>query len=268
MIHLYNNGEETLFIASVVVYGLSYVGQELCFVKKPIYLILSLIGLSWFRLPYSIKFGKQSVYAVFATIFEMIALIYGGVQNAYFIYQNRIIPLYYSIPFFVIVCLILPLHYGGTLFSTEQTIPLKHYLFLVFEVFMTYSLMSVCITMYRYWVIFCCFAWRFFMLYEPYAFWSTLHTFVSPYRAFAMSQNARSLIVIYLLHFEYFLIVYCAIWFMKLNLTNRIIVYFCAAYFVLYLIIEIFAPSFPFTHKVKSIYSAKQPLNPGGPAIM
>ena len=95
MIHLYNNGEETLFIASVVVYGLSYVGQELCFVKKPIYLILSLIGLSWFRLPYSIKFGKQSVYAVFATIFEMIALIYGGVQNAYFIYQNRIIPLYF-----------------------------------------------------------------------------------------------------------------------------------------------------------------------------
>ena len=268
MIHLYDNGKKTLFIASVVVYGLSYLGQEFSFIKKPIYLILSLLGISWFRLPYSIKFGKKSVYAVVATIFEMIGLIYGGVQNAYFIYQNRIVPLYYTIPFFVIVCLILPLHYDGTLFSPEQTIPLKHYLLIVFEVFLSYSVLSASMTMYRYWVFFCVFAWRLFMLYEPFAFWCTLHTIVSPYRAFAMSHSARSLIVIYLLHIEYFFLLYCTIWFMNVTLINQIIVYFSSAYFVFYLLMEIFLPSFPFTHKVKSIYSAKQPLNVGGPAIM
>ena len=198
----------------------------------------------------------------------MIGLIYAGVQNAYFIYQNHIIPLYYSIPFFIIVCLILPLHWDGTLFSPDQVIQVKSYVLFVFEVFMNYSVYSAVLTLNKFWIVFCCFAWRILMLYEPYAMWATLHTLVSSFRAFYYSHNARSLIVIYLLHFEYFLILYCCIWFMNQTVINRIIIYFSSAYYVIYIFLEIFSPNFPFSHKVQSIYSAKQPNQYRGPAIM
>lgn len=257
----------TLFYASICVYGFSYLGEEISFVTKPIYLILSLFGVSWFRLPYSIKFGKKTLYAVSATIFDMIGLIYAGVQNAYYIYQNRIIPFYLSIPLFCLVCLILPLHYNGTLFNPDQTIQIKQYLLLIFEIFMNYSFISAICTMKKYWIFFICAAWRLFVLFEPYGFWATLHTFVSPYRAFARSLGARSLIVIFLLHVEYFLVDYCAIWFMKKTVINKVITYFCLAYFILYLLIEIFAPGFPYTHKVKSISTAKTYMK-SGPAVM
>lgn len=267
LIHLEEH-HRGLFYASLVIYALSYLGEELSFIKKPIYLVLSLLGLAWFRLPYSIKFQKSAVPAVFAHSFEILGLVYAGVTNAYYIYEDRIIPLYYSIPFFIIVCIYLPIIYDGTLFTPEQTIPLATYFLLLWEIFLNYSFYAALMSMNRFWIVYACWGWRILILFEPFAFWASLHSFVSPFRAFTFSQGSRSLIVIYMLHFEFFMYAYCGIWFAEQTIINRVIIYFLSVYFLIFLCIEIFAPGFPYTHKVRSISTAHIKHTPMSPAVI
>lgn len=257
-----------LFYASLVVYAISYLGEEISFINKPIYLVLSLLGLAWFRLPYSIKFGKSAVSAVFAHFFEIFGLVYAGITNAYYMYEEKIIPLYYSIPFFIIVIFYLPIIYDGTLFTLEQTIPVATYILLIWEIFLNYSFYAAVMSMPRFWIVYICWAWRIFILFEPFAFWSTLQSFISPFRAFTFAQGSRSLIVIYMLHFEFFMYAYCAIWYAEKTIINRIIIYFLSAYFVIFLCIEIFSPGFPYTHKVKSISTARIRQSTMTPAVI
>ena len=169
----------------------------------------------------------------------------------------------------VLSILDISIYYDGILFNHPMIMTLTRYILITLEHFLATTLSSVIITLRLFWIVYCVGAWRLILLFEPFAFWCSLHTVVSPFRAMEQSKSARSLVAIYLLYMENFLIIYTTIWYMKKNVINQVFSYLYAAVFLIFVLYQLFSNNLPFTHKIKPIsWASKEEPQMFDPAVL
>lgn len=231
--------------------------QALCFITTPLELILTLLGLIWYWFPYSYDSKQSKLPFIYFTVFEVLLLVCAGLYSAFLIFQSTILSAAISVPHFLFSTLMIPILYDGTIFSSSQSIQVSRYILLSFEIIINFAYISIICTIPRWWIIAAAASWRLILLFEPFAFWCSLHSIISPYRAMYMAKSARSLIAVFLLHFEHFFILYCCFWFMKQSTINSIILYTTCVYYSMFFLYQFFGSGFSCVHKIKPISMAK-----------
>lgn len=246
----------TLFYIFTGIYVFFYSLQILLSIKRASSLILSLFGLVWFQIPFSISAKKnKSQIAIMASL-ELIECIFSGHTMTYFVIQEKKIPLKYSIPLLCFSIFPSPILYEGTLFHPVMSIHLKMYLLLIFESFLFYSFISVVITLNRFWIVFGAALWRVFAFFDPFALWASVKTAYSPFRAIYESRHSRSMIIIFLLHAELFYLIYSTWWNMVYTNINIIFLSLITLYYPIFFIYELIKFNTPFEHRIRSISMA------------
>lgn len=254
----YTTKQNGLFYAYIVVFGLNYVIQIILMANNVVNAILSIFGLQFIRIPFIIGKPKYRNRIIFLTCFELINCLLGSYFASYFAIQTKRLPLWVSIPHLVLSIIDIPIFYDGVLFNHPMVMKLVHYFLILIEHFLATSFSSVIITLKRFWIVYCVGCWRIILIFEPYALWCSLYTVVSPFRAMDQCKCARSLVVIYLLYMESFLMVYVTIWYMKKTVINQVFAYMFAAVFFIFFIYQLITSSLPFTHRVKPITLASK----------
>ena len=252
----YINDHLAFFITYIVIFGLIYILQIIVMANGVLNTILSIFSLQFIKIPFVVDKPKHRHRIVYFLCIEVINSAVSGYFAAYFCIQNRIIPLWVSIPHLVLSCLDVPIFYEGILFNHLLIMKVSRYFIILIEFFLTVAFTSVLLTLPNFWIVFCVGCWRLTILFEPYAFWCSLHSVVSPFRGMSQCIYARSLIAVYLLYIETFLLIYVTAWFMEKTVLNQVFTYIYAAYYLIYLIITICDYNLPFTHKIKPIQLA------------
>lgn len=245
-------------ISYIVLYGLLYLLQIVSFAKNVGNLILSIFGLVWFRVPFVVKKKKFYNSIIAASVIDLVNNILGGFLSGYITIQTNLLPIWIPLVHFILCTLTAPILYEGTLFNSHLTIPISTYFMLTIESFLNYAFTSIIITLPYFWIVFCVAAWRFILLFEPFAFWASLKSSFSPFRAMENCKSARSLVAVYLLYMELFLLIYCTAWFMDYNAKNIVFVVIIAVYYVGFIFQQIISNFFPFSHKIKPISWANE----------
>jgi hypothetical protein len=254
----YRFDEMLFFYIYVSVFGLLYLLEVIVFSNRLANFILTIFGLVWFRLPLLVTKRRIRTRLVFGSVLELFDCLFGAYLSAYLTITRQTVGFGFTIPHLVLSLMSLPLFYEGTLFTPELEIRVVDYIILIVENFLTISFFAVFLTLPYFWTVFAvCSLWRLISCCDSFAFWSSLHSAVSPFRAFHASRGARTMMPAYLLFMETFLTVYCTFWYMHqtaLNLVFRIIY---SVYGVGFLLFEISSSLSPFTHRVKPIQSAR-----------
>lgn len=265
----YTTDQKGFFYAYIVVFGLNYIIQIILMANNVANAILSIFALHFIRIPFIVGKPKYRNRIIYLTCFELINELACSYLSSYMAIQTNRLPLWISIPHLVLSIIDIPIFFDGILFNHPMTMPLLRYFLIVIEHFLATSFASVINTLKRFWIVYCVGCWRLIMLFEPYAFWCTLYTVVSPFRAMDQSKCARSLVVIYLLYMESFLLIYATIWYMKKNVLNQVFTYLYAAFYLIFFIFQLLSSNLPFTHKIKPItWASKEEPQMFDPAVL
>lgn len=265
----YITDQKGLFYAYIVVFGLIYIIQIILMSNNVVNCILSIFSLQFIRIPFIVGKHKYRNRIVYLTCFEIINSLVGSYFSSYFAIQTNRLPTWISILHMVLSILDISIYYEGILFNHPMAMTLVNYIVITLEHFLATTFSSIIITLKSFWIVYCVGCWRLILLFEPYAFWCSLHTVVSPFRAMDQCKSARSLVVIYLLYMENFLLIYTTIWYMEKNIINQVFAYIYAIVFVAFLLYQIISNSLPFTHKIKPIsWASKEEQQMFDPAIL
>jgi len=255
---LYTADNRAFFYTYVSVFGLIYLIDVIIFANSILNLILSIFGLVWFRVPFIVTKPKFRTRIVVAIVFELIDCLCGSYFTCYLMIPTRVIPLGFTIPHLVFSLMSLPIAYDGTLLTPELEIRVADYLKILIESFLTVSFFSIFFTLKHFWIYYVVgIVWRFVSCCEPFAFWSTMHLIVSPFRAINLSSNARTMLVTYALTMELFLTIYCAFWYMQKATVNLVFVIVYSVYSGVFLLVQLCSSLSPFSHRVKAMPEAK-----------
>jgi hypothetical protein len=239
-------------------FGLFYLIEIVVFANKFLNLILSALGLVWFRLPLLVGKARFRTRIIIGTVIELFDCLDGEYISAYVTLETRSIGLAFTIPHLVMSILPLPFFYEGTIFSSEMEIKIFDYAVLIVENFLTVSFFSVFVTLPHFWILFVvCPVWRLVSCCESYAFWSSLHSVVSPFRAIRASRGARTMLPAFLLFMEVFLTIYCAFWYMERTAVHLVFAILYAVYAAGFLVVEVCSSLAPFTHRIRPIQTAR-----------
>lgn len=265
----YTTDQKGFFYAYIVVFGLNYIIQIILMANNVANAILSIFSLQFIRIPFIVGKPKYRNRIIYLTCFELINALASGYLSSYLAIQTKRLPLWISIPQTVLSVIDIPIFFDGILFNHPMIMPLLHYFMLMIEHFLSIAFSAVIITLRRFWIVYCVGCWRFILLFEPYAFWCSLYTVVSPFRAMDQCKCARSLVAIYLLYMENFLMIYVTIWYMKKNIINQVFAYIYASVFLIFFIYQILSSNLPFTHKIKPItWASKEEPQMFDPAVL
>ena len=244
------------FYTYVVVFGLMYIIELIIIGNNVCNLILTIFGMGWFRFPLLVEKPKFRQRMVCISVANLVDCVLGTYLSAYICIQTKLLPLWISIVHLLSSIVAIPLLYEGVLFQTQMRVGVLSYAVLIIEHFLTVAFASVFWTLKYFWVVFCVGCWRFIACCEPFAFWASLHTIVSPFRAMDCARSARSLFAIYVLYMELFFILYSTAWFMEYNTLNIVFCYLYVLYFCGFIIFELCECNTRSHHRIKPITQA------------
>lgn len=250
---LYSADHTEFFYTYLVVFGFWYLLEVIIMANNGLNVILSLLGMTWFRLPLIVDKQRYRNRIIYYTVVELAECLCGTYLSACICISTDYLPLWIPIVHLIAALLALPLIYEGVVFKQQMIMEVKTYILVIIEHLLTVDFVAVLCTLKNFWIVFLVGLWRVIAFCEPFALWSSLHTVVSPFRGMHISRSARSLIAIFALYMELFFTLYAVAWIMEYKTINIVIVYMYVAYFAIFTATEICSCNLPFTHRVKPI---------------
>ncbi|OHT16436.1 hypothetical protein TRFO_02695 [Tritrichomonas foetus] len=249
----YISDQMGFFITYCVIFGLIYLIQIIIMSFNATNAILSIFSLQFIRIPFLVEKPKYRNRIVYFTCIEILNSMISGYLSAYLVIQTDRLPIWITIPHLVLSCLDVSIYYDGVMFNSPMVMTLASYIVITLEFFLTTAFTSVLITLKRFWIAFCAGFWRLIIAFEPFAFWCSLQTAISPFRAMSLCISARSLVAVYLLYMEMFLMIYITCWLMEKTVLNQVFAYIYAVYYLIFVLIQLCSNNLPFTHKIRPI---------------
>ena len=250
---LFSKDSMAWFYAYIVVFGLMYIIELIIVGNNVCNLILSIFGMGWFRFPLLVDRQKFRTRMVWVSVANLIDCMLGTYLSTYLCLQTNLLPVWLSVLHLLSSIIAVPVLYEGVLFQPSLRMSVVSYFVDLIEHFLTVAFASVLWTLKYFWIVFCVGCWRFIACCEPFAFWASMHTVVSPFRAMDCSRSARSLFAIYVLYMELFFIIYSTAWFMEYRVINIVFCYLFVAYYAGFIIYELCQCNAGSHHRIKPI---------------